>query len=191
MTRLSLTTTCWLDQLSVPGDLAPDFDSLWSLHPKEFAIVVMMGRTVRTPRWQQSFIRDYAFSGANHDAGELPEVVKPLLDWANSLGYGEFNQCMINWYANGLHNIGAHRDNEGPLVPDSPVFSISLGQTRTLRVKCYSSKVKLLDLEMEDQTAVVMGGRFQKELTHEVPRHTGKKGSSMGPRINITFRQFK
>jgi len=92
MTRLDITPTCWLDSLIVPEDIVPDFDELWNTHPEEFTIVVMMGRPVRTPRWQQSFIQDYAFTGANHEAGELPDMVQPLLDWANSLGYGEFNQ---------------------------------------------------------------------------------------------------
>lgn len=44
---------------------------------------------------------------------------------------------------------------------------------------------------MPDGTFLVMGGTFQKEFTHEVPKINGVKGENIGKRINITFRQFK
>ena len=44
---------------------------------------------------------------------------------------------------------------------------------------------------MPDRTVLVMGGRFQKEFKHEVPKIAGGRGQRIGRRINITFRQFE
>lgn len=41
---------------------------------------------------------------------------------------------------------------------------------------------------MPHGTVLVMGGKFNTEFTHEVPKIGGKKGEETGKRINITFR---
>ncbi|MGF1526248.1 MAG: hypothetical protein ACFCBW_05585 [Candidatus Competibacterales bacterium] len=44
---------------SLPPALAnPDFEKLWQLHPKEYHTVVIHGREVNPPRWQQAFGRN-------------------------------------------------------------------------------------------------------------------------------------
>ena len=183
----------WLAVGRVPKRLRADpaqFETLWALRPADFGKVVMMGREVATPRWHQSYGRGYYFTGMQHAALPVPEPVRPILDWANALGLGHFNQVLFNWYANGHHYIGRHRDDETQLVRRSPILSLSFGATRTFRVRDWRTGKVALDLPLPDGAALVMGGSMQATHQHEVPKIGGKKGEAVGRRINITLRQF-
>jgi alkylated DNA repair dioxygenase AlkB len=190
-----LSEDSWVDQ----GDLGDgcgviDFDALWELHPAEFGLVRMFDRIVSTPRWTQSYGRRYWYSGVMHEAEPVPELLKPLLAWANALPCctavdgvrGVFDQVLVNWYADGAHYIGPHCDNEAQIRTSSPIVSVSLGAERVFRVRDKGTKQIALDLAMKDRSYVVMGGEMQRRFTHEVPKT--KKES--GRRINVTFRQF-
>eukprot|EP00667_Euglena_gracilis_P019295 EG_transcript_20667 len=183
----------WVERAALPPALrldAAQFEVLWALHPAEYGEVVIMGRLTPTPRWQQSFGLGYRFSGRQHTAAPIPPLLEPLLAWASSLGLGPFNQVLLNWYQNGHHYIGKHRDDRTQLVPHSPVVSISLGATRTFRIRNWRKGDIVLDVPLQNHTVLIMGGRMQTTHTHEVPRIGGKKGDAIGRRINITFRQF-
>jgi len=181
----------WLEHAQLPEELAEiDFDTLWTEHPEEFGEVIIFGKKQKMPRWSQSYGADYIYSGVVHSAAPIPEVFQPFFDYANKLGKGKFAQMLVNWYQDGSHSIGRHRDDEKQLIPDSPIISFSLGATRKFRVRDYKDKKILQDIDMQHGDILVMGGKFQKDLTHEVPKITGKKGENTGPRINITFRQY-
>lgn len=192
VTKYQLGENSWIEQGIISPDIHYNFNTLWNLHPKEYGQVRIAGKYVNTPRWQQSYCKPYWFSGMHHDALPLPDEFKPFLLWANTLfDDWAFNQVLINHYSDGRHYIGAHTDNEQQIVPNSPIVSISLGQTRLFRVRTKNTKEIVLDLEMLNKTYLAMCGRIQKEFTHEVPKVQGKKGSDMGKRINITFRVFR
>ena len=40
-----------------------DFERLWDLHPTGFHEIIMHGRQVKTPRWQQAYGADYHYTG--------------------------------------------------------------------------------------------------------------------------------
>ena len=197
-TREYLTEDSWLDQGHLPSKLnisdPDDFALLWDLHPSTHSEVRMGSRMVPIPRWQQSYIRDYKFSGNTAKAEDLPEELEPYLKWADSLNYGEFNQFLVNWYEDGNHYIGPHADNTRPLVPDSPIITISIcpsGTPRKFRIRNIGDKEIVRDVETTNGLVLVMGGAFQKEFKHEIVKITGKKAMEAGPRISITLRQFK
>jgi alkylated DNA repair dioxygenase AlkB len=106
------------------------------------------------------------------------------MEWANTLGLGEFSQLLVNWYKDGSHCIGTHADSEADLKPGSPILTISLGATRTFRLR-RDGKI-LMDIPVSDGHVLVMCGEFQRELKHEIPRALRVKQ----PRISITLRQF-
>lgn len=193
MSRIDLGHNSWVLQASLPTDLAVDFEALWAMHPEEYGKVNMMGKVIDTPRWQQTYLRAYNFTGLDHAALTLPPAFAPFLDWANGLFPGEwrFNQVLINWYQNGHHYIGPHSDDARPLVDDSPIASISLGQERVFRIREKAGKAIVANVAMPDRSYVVMGGAMQKHFTHEVPKVAGAKGEAVGRRINITFRVFR
>jgi alkylated DNA repair dioxygenase AlkB len=189
-----LDDECWIEQHSIPQTLTSmyDFDELWRLHPEEYGSVSYMGKIVKTPRWQQTYLKEYHFSGMMHKALPLPTQLQPFLNWANTIiPKNVFNQVLVNWYANGNHHINSHSDNEKQIVPFSPILSLSLGQERIFRIRQKSTHDIVLDIPMPTNTYVMMCGKMQRNYLHEVPKVTGTKGSSMDKRINITFRVFK
>jgi alkylated DNA repair dioxygenase AlkB len=200
---LNISKTSWIDVFLLPEHLIPkkeEMDQLWSLHPEEKGKVKIMGNVIETPRWQQSYGRSYRFSGMNHEALPIPELVKKYLDYANTLGYTkpfrfEFNMALLNWYENGSMYIGPHSDDESEMEKTSKgetvVFSISLGQERDFKLIPKEEKDVALKIPMPHGTVVVMGGTCQKTHKHAVPKVTGKKAEGMKPRINITFRIFR
>lgn len=109
-----------------------------------------------------------------------------------------FNSCLINWYLDGNHYTGAHSDDTKDLQPNSPIFSLSLGQSRTFRIRDKSPSLGAAgaaastsrDIELSSGTLLVMGGRMQQHFTHEIVKITSSQ-KLVNPRINITFRCFR
>ena len=186
---------CWLEQGRLPADLAlPSLQVLWDLRPEERGRVHLYGREHATPRWFQSYQRAYHFSGLAHPALPLPDLLQSLKTWADGLGFGVFDQVLVNWYANGHDCIHRHADSERQLRPNSPIVSVSLGATRIFRIRRKHGgrgiPAIVKDVQAVDHSYLIMGGAFQSHYTHEVPKIAGRKGESVGRRVNVTFRQF-
>ena len=178
-----------------------EFDRLWSLHPAEFATVNVFGPK-KTPRWQQSYGRDYTFSGVRHKARPIDDpYLKKILRWVNRHAEKQellpdgatYNEILINWYQDGNHYIGKHSDDESEMVANTPIYSFSFGQQRTFRIRSRNNVTTQLenpyDIAMPNNSLVIMGGKMQTYYTHEVPK--GKASETLGSRINITVRAFK
>ncbi|GAQ93145.1 oxidoreductase [Klebsormidium nitens] len=147
----------WVLHDALPDTLTWDYDALWNTHPPEFGKLVMFDRVVSTPRWQQAYMRPYYFTGTLHEAPPLPPCFQSFLDWANGTEHGPYNSALVNWYKDGTHYIGPHRDSDRQLVGGSTIMSITLGATRTFRIRDYSTKDVVQDLELVDGSFVVMG----------------------------------
>ena len=184
----TLENNSWLVQDAIPS-LPYDFDTLWALHPANLGQIKMYDKIIETPRYSQCYGVPYWYSGMLHTpTSNLPVEFEPFKAWAKDIG--TFNQILINWYESGEHYISKHTDDEKQIVPNSPILSISLGSTRTFRIRKIKNKEIILDLPMPDQSYVIMGGEIQKHYTHEVPKTVSKK-TPVGQRINITFRTLK
>lgn len=194
--ELAIGEDSWIDVLKLPNDKQEVssfcFDQIWNLHPEEYSTIFIHGKYVDTPRWSKEYITPYTWSGVKHEAHALPKLLQPFFDWANSTPYGPFNQLLVNWYANGLHYIGAHRDAEPEIASDSPIMSITLGPgtERKFRLRDYYSKKIELDIPITDGDVVVLSAMANKMYTHEIPKVQGAKGLSCKPRISITLRRF-
>lgn len=187
---LDASRRSWIIQGMLPEKVIPSFESLWELHPEQVGQIRFMGKLVNTPRWSQSYMTDYKYSGTLHKGVDLPEVLKNLLEFANTFAgqQFEFNQCLVNWYQNGHHYIAPHADDERELIKRAPIFSASLGQARTFRIRDKQTKRIVMDIPMSHGSFIVMGGDMQSKFLHEVPKVTGNKGQALGRRINVTFR---
>ena len=100
----------WLDVFMLPENLLPspkEFEVLWNLRPEEKGKVKIMGKVHDTPRWQQSYLKKYWFSGMTHEPLPLPPEVRPYLDYSNEsqypadVGANAFNEALLNWYQDG------------------------------------------------------------------------------------------
>ena len=194
--RTYLTKDSWIDMSKLKKGLIT-FDEIWDIcpPPEDRGKIMMMGKLLDVPRFQKSYGISYKFSKVNHIAEPIPDFLSDLHEWVNTkLGYGSFNQLLINWYVNGHHYIGKHSDDETQLIPGSPIVSISLGAERKFRMRPReksNGKTSYHDFNLVSGDIIVMGGKTQKEFTHEIVKVSGVKGENVGKRINITFRQFK
>jgi len=190
------------------------FETLWALKPEKRGQVKIMGKVIDVPRFQQSYGKEYWFSGLQHEALPTPDIIRPYLDWANAseytkmYGLGAFNQTLLNWYPNATQYIGMHSDDESDMRVgengESIVISVTFQEGCTLRTFRMKPKSKLgktkevrrilgkerVDIDMSNGLVLVMGGLCQKTHTHQVPK-APKSRSDVGRRINLTFRQFK
>jgi alkylated DNA repair dioxygenase AlkB len=172
------------------------FEEIWNLHPIEFGKVKLFGKEINTPRWQESFGQSYNFSGMEHKARPinthsfLDDIVKFVCCHSGGLPYG---QLLINWYESGTrHKIGWHADDEGQLADPTwddavGIYSFSFGQTRRFDLRAKNSKVSECEIDVKDNTCLVMMGETQSFYKHQVPLEKKR----LGKRINITVRIFK
>ena len=99
---------------------------------------------------------------------------------------GELNGILVNWYKDGEDYIGWHSDDESQIDQNAPIYTISLGDTRTFKIREKKDKKKVTNYELEDNDYLIMGGEFQKNYQHHLPKRKKCKNS----RISITIRKF-
>ena len=95
-----------------------------------------------------------------------------------------FNAALVNKYNDGSDTIGAHSDAKDGLAEDGTVVVVSLGASRTFRVKKKVGVWKMDVLTSHGQLLVMEGPGFQRDYTHEVPKTVRVKA----PRVSITLR---
>lgn len=179
--------TFWTGNL--PVDLRFDataFEALWRMHPPEYHEILMHGRAVKTPRWQQAFGKDYHYTGRVNRALPVPPLLEPLLYWSRGNVDTRLNSMLINWY-DGMsgHYIGRHRDSKREMVKGVPVVTVSFGEERIFRLRPYRGEGRR-DFPARDGSVFVMPYETNLSWTHEVPR--ARKSS--GRRISVTLRGF-
>lgn len=163
------------------------FDSLWDLHPADFHDIKMMGRDVKTPRWQQAYEKDYKYTGGKNTAMPCPLALQPFLDWAKQTVDSRLNGLLVNWYDGALdHYIGKHRDAPGGLIDGAAIVTISLGDTRTFRMRPWKGK-GMIDFEALNGKVFILPFSTNQTWTHEVP----KTRKFRGRRISVTIRAFE
>ena len=156
--------------------------------------VRMFGRSVRSPRrvcWYGDSGTPYVYSGRRHEAtGWLP-VLETLRDrLVIELG-APFNFVLANLYEDHQDSMGWHSDNEPELGAEPVIASVSLGATRTFKVrpanKTPGQRRTSCSLALSHGSLLVMAGNSQARYQHALPKVT----QSCGPRINLTFRQVQ
>lgn len=191
----------WTGRL--PETLLPDAEGLrqlWALHPPDFHVILMHGRPVPTPRWQQAYGADYRYTGRVNRALPVPPPLAPFLAWARGLD-PRFNGLLLNWYAGAEgHYIGPHRDSTSGMIPGCPILTLSLGAARIFRMRPLRRKAAdpagadpgvasppaCYDFPVDHGSALLIPFETNARCTHEVPHHRRLGGD----RISITFRGF-
>ena len=161
------------------------FEEVWNMHPVAYTEIMMHGKKVLTPRWQQAFGKDYLYSGQSNRALPVPPLLLPLLEWSQTID-PRLNGLLLNWYDGSKgHYIGKHRDSIANLVPDTPIVTISLGERRTFRLRPHGG-TGMIDFESKDSKVFVMPLSTNRAWTHEIP----KTARALGRRISVTVRSF-
>jgi alkylated DNA repair dioxygenase AlkB len=173
----------------LPGELVPDaagFEALWSLHPTDFHEIVMHGRKVRTPRWQQAYGADYHYTGNTNRALPPTPEMERFLAWAQKAINPRLNGLLFNWYDGAAgHYIGKHRDSEVNRIEGTPIVTISFGEGRPFRLRRWRGE-GFVDVPAENGGVIVIPWATNRAYTHEVPARRGARGR----RISVTIRAF-
>lgn len=170
------------------------FKEIWRWKPENKEQIRFMGNYYDMPRYQQSYGKDYKFSGVNHPSLPIDmsnEYIQFLFGIAKRDTGLDYNGLLINWYPDGQSYISPHSDDESNLVKDTSIYSFTLGGTRNFQIRKKSEPLvvhnkKTLDILLPNKSVCIMGGQFQKEFTHGIPKTT----KPIGPRINFTLRMF-
>jgi DNA oxidative demethylase len=174
--------------------------------------VKVFGKEYKVPRGQVAFGDGlYSYSNLTVEAQPMPKYTTSLTHNINCMVDKDkviYNFVLVNEYKNGQDKVGKHTDDERSLDPHYPIMSYSLGATRRfiirpsrgtklhshfapstsktvpLWLKKFPTEKVTFEIALENNMLMTMGGAFQKEFTHEVPResHVHK------PRWNFTFR---
>ena len=173
----------------LPAELIPDaaaFEALWSLHPSEFHEIVMHGRKVRTPRWQQAYGTDYHYTGRTNHARPLTPALERWLGWSREALDSRLNSILLNWYEGSSgHYIGKHRDSDANRVEGSVIVTLSFGQERVFRLRHWRGQ-GFIDVPAVPGSIIVVPWETNRTWTHEVPAPRGL----LGRRISLTLRAF-
>jgi alkylated DNA repair dioxygenase AlkB len=165
------------------------FEALWNLHPPDYPEILMHGRMVKTPRWQQAYGTDYRFSQIVNAGLPIPPLLKPCLDWACGAIDRRLNGLLLNWYDGALgHYIGAHRDSTDSMIDGAPIVTISYGGTRSFRLRPWKKRgAGFKDFAAPHGTVFILPYDTNLTWTHEVPRTKAQTDR----RISITMRAFE
>lgn len=122
----------------------------------------------------------YFYSGTENHALPWPPTLLEIKEKIETV-QGRYNYCLLNCYRSGADSVGMHADNEPGM--GNVIASISLGATRTFRIKHNKTK-ETRTFELANGTLLIMAGTMQQFWRHEVP----KTKDDVGERINLTFR---
>lgn len=162
------------------------FESLWSVHPRDYREVRINGRVRKMRCWQQAYIYDYSYSGQTNRALALPDLLFPLLDWVQHEIDGRLNGLLVNWYDGKLgHCLGQHQDSTTGLVEGAPIVTISFGEERVWRLRPCNDTGRR-DFIACNGCVFVMPYDTNLAWKHEVPHQKRFQGR----RISVTFRAF-
>lgn len=175
----------YIDQFVLPDKYVMNFEFLKQLQPLTQDTITLFGKTHQVPRYQQAYGKDYKFSNAISVALPIPTEFSDLLQFFNEKYKCNFNAMLLNWYPNGQYYIGMHSDDEKQIIKNSPIVTISFGESRKFVTQEKVSKAKETYI-MNDKDVIVMCGEFQKTHKHGVPKQLKVKNM----RISVTLRCF-
>jgi alkylated DNA repair dioxygenase AlkB len=167
--------------LFVPEPLARDwFAEIRAAVSWEAGRRWMYDREVDVPRLTAHF----ALATGEEDERPAPA---PLLQAAERVAArtgAPFNSVGLNLYRDGRDSVAAHNDHLDELVPGHPIALVSLGATRRMTIRAKEPPRRVLHVDLENGSLLVMSHATQLHYTHAVP----KTGERVGERISLAFR---
>ncbi|HTU70175.1 MAG TPA: alpha-ketoglutarate-dependent dioxygenase AlkB [Candidatus Baltobacteraceae bacterium] len=90
----------------------------------------------------------------------------------------------MNLYRDGRDSVAPHNDKLHELIVGQPIALLSLGATRKMTIRSKGLPRRILDLDLEPGSVLVMSYLTQYGYDHGIP----KTSESVGPRISLAFR---
>ena len=128
----------------------------------------------------------YNYSGISYENKIFPNYLRELNHLVEKhCGY-EPNNCLINYYIDGLSKMGFHSDQFDILADKTGIAIFSLGNKRVMRFKNKNDKNQIVDISLEPNSLFYMSQEVQKFWLHSILESDNENDE----RISITLRKL-
>jgi alkylated DNA repair dioxygenase AlkB len=95
-----------------------------------------------------------------------------------------FNSVGLNLYRDGRDSVAPHNDHLDEIRQGFPIALVSLGATRSMTIRAKALPRRVIRVDLEPGSLLVMAYETQLHYTHAVP----KTAERVGERISLAFR---
>jgi alkylated DNA repair dioxygenase AlkB len=95
-----------------------------------------------------------------------------------------FNSVGLNLYRDGRDSVAPHNDHLNEIRKGFPIALVSLGATRRMTIRAKAEPRRVIHVDLEPGSLLVMDYATQLHYTHAVPKTT----EPVGERISLAFR---
>jgi alkylated DNA repair dioxygenase AlkB len=167
-----------------PGFVAPPEAAAWFAEIRDGVAWKaerrrMYDRDVDVPRLTAHF----ALGPAPGEA-ELPAAIRRAARHVLAGTQVPFNSVGLNRYRDGRDSVAPHNDHLNVLVPGQPIALLSLGATRRMTIRAKEPPRRVLHVDLEGGSLLLLSYATQLHYTHGVPKTT----EVVGERISLAFR---
>jgi alkylated DNA repair dioxygenase AlkB len=134
---------------------------------------MMYDREVDVPRLVASF-----------GVTDLPEPLRDVLPDVEAATQTRFTGVGLNLYRDGRDSVASHNDHLDEIAEGKPIALLSLGATRKMTIRSKQKPRRILDLDLEPGSMVLMSYETQLHYDHGIPKTT----AAVGARISAAFR---
>jgi alkylated DNA repair dioxygenase AlkB len=128
----------------------------------------------------------YNYSQMHYPAQPLPHVLQEVAQrLLPEIGFLP-NNCLLNYYEDGLASMGFHSDSLAELEPETGVAIVSLGSERELVFRHKQDKTNQHRYALPSGSLLYMPQAIQETWLHGLPA-----SSHHEPRISLTFRAMR
>jgi alkylated DNA repair dioxygenase AlkB len=117
-------------------------------------------------------------------SGSIPSAILDAARHVRQAVGAPFNSVGLNLYRDGRDSVAPHNDHLDELRPGFPIALVSLGATRRMTIRAKAAPRRVIHVELEAGSLLVMDHATQLHYTHAVPKTT----QSVGERISLAFR---
>ncbi|HEV7503256.1 MAG TPA: alpha-ketoglutarate-dependent dioxygenase AlkB, partial [Vicinamibacteria bacterium] len=139
----------------------------------------MYDREVDVPRLTAHF----ALAPRDGEAAPPSAILEAAQDLIARTGV-PFTGVGLNRYRDGRDSVAPHNDHLDVLVAGFPIALLSLGATRRMTIRAKAAPRRILHVDLEAGSLLLMSYETQLHYTHGVP----KVAEPVGERISVAFR---
>src|ERR1700680_4181902 len=138
------------------------------------------GRAERRPMYDRIVDVPRLVSSYALDDPKLPEPIRLMRPFVVKFFEVAFHSAGLNFYREGNDSVAPHGDHVERGPDGAPVALVSLGSTRRMTIRSKSKPRRILDLDLEPGSLLVMSYESHFHFEHGIP----KTKDPVGPRIS-------
>lgn len=118
------------------------------------------------------------------DDPSLPAALRDALAAVHTVVDAPFDSVGLNLYRDHRDSVAPHNDKLDELQRGQPIALLSLGATRRMVIRAKQPPRRMLQLDLEAGSVLVMSWETQRHYDHGIP----KQRAFCEPRISLAFR---